>query len=38
MTITADHIRATVDAYLDVHPDEKYLLGRVLELLTRKRT
>ncbi|MCF2527911.1 NUDIX hydrolase [Yinghuangia soli] len=36
MTITADHIRTTVDAYLDVHPGEKYLLAKALELLEQQ--
>ncbi|MFW6692965.1 NUDIX hydrolase [Streptomyces sp. MAR4 CNX-425] len=33
MPITAEHIRETVDDYLDSHPDEKWRLAPVLELL-----
>ncbi|GAA2129626.1 hypothetical protein GCM10009760_01070 [Kitasatospora kazusensis] len=33
MAITADHIRATLTAYLDVHPDEKPELAAALDLL-----
>lgn len=33
MPITADHIRATVDAYLHVRPEEKERLTRITELL-----
>ncbi|MDT0345351.1 NUDIX hydrolase [Streptomyces litchfieldiae] len=33
MAITPDHIRETVDEYLEAHPDEKRELGPVLDLL-----
>ncbi|MCX5315891.1 NUDIX hydrolase [Streptomyces sp. NBC_00154] len=33
MTITADHIRTTLTAYLDQHPEDKHELGTVLGLL-----
>ncbi|WLW54957.1 NUDIX hydrolase [Streptomyces sp. YU58] len=33
MTITADHIRETLDDYLDVHPGEKERLAAIPELL-----
>ncbi|MEU2668891.1 NUDIX domain-containing protein [Streptomyces sp. NPDC007164] len=33
MTITADHIRTTIAAYLDEHPETKRELGVVLSLL-----
>ncbi|WP_411148418.1 NUDIX hydrolase [Streptomyces sp. A30] len=33
MAVTADHIRETLDDYLDVHPDEKERLAAVCELL-----
>jgi 8-oxo-dGTP pyrophosphatase MutT (NUDIX family) len=33
LTITADHIRATLTAYLDTHPEEKPDLAPVLDLL-----
>ncbi|MGV9311106.1 NUDIX hydrolase [Streptomyces sp. NPDC003691] len=33
MTITADHIRTTLSAYLDRHPGEEATLGTVFELL-----
>ncbi|MCZ4103114.1 NUDIX domain-containing protein [Streptomyces sp. SID13666] len=33
MAITSEHIRATVDAYLDAHPEEKDALSVVLGLL-----
>ncbi|MGW4725091.1 NUDIX hydrolase [Streptomyces sp. NPDC004291] len=33
MSITSDHIRETLDAYLDVHPDEKRRLSVLTELL-----
>lgn len=33
MTITADHIRTTIGAYLDEHPEDNRELGVVLGLL-----
>lgn len=33
MPITPDHIRETLDAYLDAHPDEKWQLAVIAELL-----
>lgn len=33
MAITADHIRTTLTAYLDIHPDDKQDLAPVLDLL-----
>ncbi|WP_432059826.1 NUDIX hydrolase [Streptomyces sp. S1] len=33
MPITSDHIRETLDVYLDVHPDEKRRLSVLTELL-----
>ncbi|MEU6706548.1 NUDIX hydrolase [Streptomyces wuyuanensis] len=33
MTITADHIRTTIAAYLDQHPEDKTELGVILGLL-----
>jgi 8-oxo-dGTP pyrophosphatase MutT (NUDIX family) len=33
MAVTADHIRSTIDAYLSEHPEEKWELAPVVELL-----
>lgn len=33
MPITPDHIRETLDDYLDAHPDEKWQLAVIAELL-----
>ena len=35
LAITADHIRATLTAYLDIHPQDKPDLAPVLDLLDR---
>ncbi|MFJ2215395.1 hypothetical protein ACIQVO_29890 [Streptomyces sp. NPDC101062] len=33
MPITPDHIRGTLNDYLDAHPDEKWRLAAIPELL-----